>query len=86
MKWPGYYQLTQLASAAARKITSDDPLRVLVDKMTELCPLALTERSLGGEIELSQKFTQPELVALHARIKRCLFLNEREKAYSNLEQ
>ncbi|KAJ3321375.1 LMBR1 domain-containing protein 2 [Boothiomyces sp. JEL0866] len=73
------YEVARILGAASTKITNDDPLRPKLDRILELCPLALTERN--GVVENSQdKFTEADLISLKARIVRANFLHVREQA------
>ncbi|KAI8929153.1 LMBR1-like membrane protein-domain-containing protein [Entophlyctis helioformis] len=75
------YQVARLIGHASRKIPNGDPLRPLVDKMMEKCPLALQQRAIGDEgDDLPPAFTRDKLIDLHARIRRAAFADERNQA------
>jgi hypothetical protein len=67
---------------ASTKIPASDPLRSNLEKILEMCPLALNERH-HVPAEERDRFTvsQASLVALHARMKRAEYVNRREQAY-----
>eukprot|EP00842_Homolaphlyctis_polyrhiza_P005125 jgi/Hompol1/5613/HPOL_004576-RA len=75
------YEVARLVGHASRKIQSGDPLRELVDKLVEKCPLALQERNFAtDDDDLPPTFTRASLIDLNARISRATFLNVRDQA------
>ncbi|KAH9276402.1 hypothetical protein BASA83_001095 [Batrachochytrium salamandrivorans] len=75
------YEIARFVGYASRKIGSEDELRPLVDTLMEKCPLALQQRNVGNEDDdLPATLTRAKLIDLHARIKRAIFLSERDQA------
>ena len=75
------YEVARILGHASTKIQPDDELRPILDKLLEKCPLALNQRNMAEEEEgLPPTFTKSSLVVLNTRLKRALFLNDRETA------
>ncbi|RKO83422.1 hypothetical protein BDK51DRAFT_35138, partial [Blyttiomyces helicus] len=65
---------------ASKKVEFDDPLRPIVDKLMEKCPLALEERNVNDDEDQPAEITNAHLVSLHARIKSAVKVSSRTQA------
>lgn len=75
------YEVAGLLALASTKMAASDPLRPMLEKLLEKCPLALNERHhVPPEERERLELSEESLVQLHVRMKRADHANRKEQA------